>query len=133
MKIYNYTGRDINIYDRNDCIIRRDKLYTKSDFVTPREVIKACDFLTPQVYSEVGEMTFGALRLPVQQFYDADAIEDFCPDFNFKTDLLIAPNIYIQVVRTHNIVPAYTQLATIYSLVHNNSGRTVGCLGLELK
>lgn len=135
MKIYNYTGRDINIYNREDCVIRRDRLYIKNELITPREVIKTCcgNYNLPEVYSEVCEMVLGALTLPVQQFTDAQDIEEFCPDFDFRHDLLIAPNIWTQVVRSRKLIPEYTMIASVYSLVRDNSGRTIGCLGLELK
>ena len=135
MKIYNYTGRDIQIYNREDTIIRRDRLYLKNDLVSPVEIIKTCCDIhnLPAVYSEVTEMSLGALTLPVQQFIDAQSIEEFCPDFDFRQDLLIAPNIWTQVVRTRGLIPEYTLIASVYSLVRDNAGRTIGCIGLELK
>lgn len=135
MKIYNYTGRAINIYNREDTLIRKDRLYLRSDLCSPKYVIASNCAINdlPQVYSEVYDAWVGRLQIPVQQFIDAQPIEEFCEGFDFKSDLIIAPNIWTQVVRSRGLVPAYTQLATVYSLVYDNTGKTVGCLGLEYK
>lgn len=135
MKIYNYTGRTLNIYDREDTIIRNNRLYLRSSFCSPAEVIASCCDLNnlPGVYSVVEPMSFGALTVPTQQFVDAQRIEDFCPDFNYKEDMLVVPNIWAQVVRNLSLIPEYTLLASVYNLIRDNSGKTIGCLGLELK
>lgn len=135
MNIYNFTGRDINIYDRNQTYIHKDKLYLKEFELSPKYIIKACCDSSdlPRVYSEVVDQWVGPLNLPIQRFTDAEPIEDFCPNFDPRTDVLIAPNIWINATRTLQLIPAYTQLASVYNLVYNSKGQTVGCLGLEYK
>lgn len=137
MKIYNFTGRDINIYSQEDTVTRGNRLYLRSVFLSPREIIKpsCAPDQTPKVFSTTDKTDLDYLRdIPVQQFLDAEPIADFCPEFDPKYDLLIAPNIWTQVVRTLNLEPSYARFANVFGLIYNPSNdKPIGCLGLEFK
>lgn len=131
MKIYNYTGRDIKIYDREDVICRGKRLYLRNEFTKPKFIITNCGD-SPVVESVIENQYIGRMYIPVQKFVDALPLETFCPNFNFQEDIMIAPNVWISVTRAQGLVPTYTQLASVYSLVYSEN-RTIGCLGLEFK
>lgn len=135
MKIYNFTGRNINLYNLEDTFNFHDKLVLRSPSTTEPQAVLTCNGDTPEVYSSFETLKYGDAEVVVQKFEDADRITDFCPDFDVHNDILVSTNIWVQTVRRLGLVPAHAKLATVYGLVRSRERNfyPIGCLGLESK
>ena len=137
MTTYNFTGRTLSFYDREDAYLDGNKIWLSSAHCAPiLTLVSNGDALN--VYSDFKSICINMVNVPLQIYTDCDEFPQEIK-FNLLEDQFIVPSLWAQVARQIGIVPPQTKLFTVCNIVYyrtngyNTHGSSVGVQGLEVK
>jgi hypothetical protein len=131
MTTYNFTGRTLSFYDRDDTYIDDHKIWLANAYAKPiLTLVPNGDALN--VYSEFKSIFVNDISVPLQVYTDCDEFPQQKVDFNLFKDNFIVPSLWAQVARQLKIVPPQTKLFTVCNIVYYMRS-SVGVQGLEVK